>query len=35
MMRSVNWIVAASALALALATVAAPAQARPATVIAN
>jgi hypothetical protein len=28
MTRSINWIVAASALALALATVAAPAQAR-------
>lgn len=29
MKRSINWIVAASALALALATVGAPAQARP------
>ena len=31
MTRSINWIVAASALALALATVAAPAQAAPET----
>lgn len=35
MTRSINWIVAASALALALVTVAAPAQAAPATHMAH
>jgi hypothetical protein len=35
MKRSINWIVAASAVALALATAAAPVQARPFAVAAN